>query len=238
MADARREPVTELTARLDRLRDRIRAAASACGRDPASVRLVAVAKTFPADIVRAAAIAGATDIGENYIQEARAKVEALADLNLRWHFIGHLQSNKARQAVRMFDLIHTVDSVHLAAEIDRAAAQIGKLQRVLVQVNVGGEDSKSGVPPAEAVPLVESIARMKSVQVRGLMTLPPFFDAPDRVRPFFAELRRIAARIRAMNLPGVQMDELSMGMTGDFEAAIAEGATLVRVGTAIFGGRS
>lgn len=230
--------MTDLAARLDRVRDRIRAAASACGRDPASVRLVAVAKTFPADMVRAAAVAGATDIGENYIQEARAKTEALADLSLRWHFIGHLQSNKARQAVRMFDLIHTVDSVHLAAEIDRAAAQIGKLQRVLVQVNVAGEASKSGVRPAEAVPLVESIARMTSIQVQGLMTLPPYFDAPDRVRPFFAELREIAARVGAMNLPGVRMDELSMGMTGDFEAAIAEGATLVRVGTAIFGGRT
>jgi PLP dependent protein len=229
---------TDIAARLDQVRARIRRAAEACGRDPASVRLVAVAKTFPAADVRRAAAAGATDVGENYIQEARAKHAALSGLGLTWHFIGHLQSNKAGQAVGMFDLIHTVDSARLAAEIDRAAAKMGKLQGVLVQVNVAGEATKSGVAPAEAAPLVRELSAMGAIRVRGLMTMPPFFDEPERVRPFFAELRRTAERIRALGLPNVGMDELSMGMTGDFEAAIAEGATLVRVGTAVFGGRT
>jgi pyridoxal phosphate enzyme (YggS family) len=228
----------DIATRLDHVRARIRRAAESCGRDPASVRLVAVAKTFPAADVRRAAAAGATDVGENYIQEAREKVEALRDLGLRWHFIGHLQRNKAGQAVHLFDLIHTVDSARLGAEIDRAAARMGKRQDVLVQVNVAGEATKSGVAPDEAAPLVRELSAMGAVRVRGLMTMPPFFDEPERVRPFFAELRRIAERIRALGLPNAGMDELSMGMTGDFEAAIAEGATLVRVGTAIFGGRS
>ena len=227
-----------IAARIEHVKARIRRAAEACGRDPASVRLVAVAKTFPAEEVRRAAAAGATEVGENYIQEAREKFEALAGLGLTWHFIGHLQSNKARQAVRMFDLIHTVDSARLASEIDRAAAKMGKRQEVLVQVNVAGETTKSGVAPEAAPALVRELAGMEAIRVRGLMTMPPFFDDPERARPFFAELRRIAERIQALGLPGVAMEELSMGMTGDFEAAIAEGATLVRVGTAIFGGRA
>lgn len=229
---------TDIATRIDQVQARIRRAAESCGRDPASVRLVAVAKTFPAEDVRRAAAAGATDVGENYIQEAREKVEALRDLGLRWHFIGHLQRNKAGQAVRLFDLIHTVDSARLGAEIDRAAGRMGKRQDVLVQVNVAGEATKSGVAPDVAAPLVRELSAMGALRVRGLMTMPPFFDEPERVRPFFAELRRIAERIRALGLPNVGMDELSMGMTGDFEAAIAEGATLVRVGTAVFGGRS
>jgi hypothetical protein len=229
---------SDIAARIELVKDRIRRAAEAVGRDPAGVRLVAVAKTFPAEDVRRAAAAGATDVGENYIQEAREKFDALAGLGLTWHFIGHLQSNKARQAVRMFELIHTVDSARLAVEIDRAAAKMGKRQGVLVQVNVAGEATKSGVAPEAAAALVREIADMEAIRVRGLMTMPPYFDAPERVRPFFAELRRIAERIRDLGLPGVATDELSMGMTGDFEAAIAEGATLVRVGTAIFGGRA
>jgi hypothetical protein len=229
---------TAIAARIEHVKARIRRAAESCGRDPASVRLVAVAKTFPAEDVRRAAAAGVTDVGENYIQEAREKFDALAGLGLTWHFIGHLQSNKARQAVRMFDLIHTVDSARLAAEIDRAAAKLGKRQEVLVQVNVAGETTKSGVAPEAAPALVRELAGMEAIRVRGLMTMPPFFDDPERARPFFAELRRIAERIRSLGLSGVAMEELSMGMTGDFEAAIAEGATLVRVGTAIFGGRA
>ncbi len=212
---------SDIAARIEHVKARIRRAAEAVGRDPASVRLVAVAKTFTAEEVRRAAAAGATDVGENYIQEAREKFDALAGLGLR-----------------MFELIHTVDSARLAVEIDRAAAKMGKRQGVLVQVNVAGEATKSGVAPEAAAALVREIAGMEAIRVRGLMTMPPYFDAPERVRPFFAELRRIAERIRDLGLPGVATDELSMGMTGDFEAAIAEGATLVRVGTAIFGGRA
>ncbi|MCU0560524.1 MAG: YggS family pyridoxal phosphate-dependent enzyme [Desulfobacterales bacterium] len=224
--------------RLEAVAGRIRAAAAACGRHADSVRLVAVAKTFPPEAVRMAAAAGAQDIGENYIQEARDKYAALQPLPLRWHFIGRLQTNKARTAVRIFELIHTVDSVKLGRELDRCAGRIAKLQKVLVQVNVAGEAAKSGVAPEQAPALVRELSRFEHIAVKGLMTLPPFFDDPQRVRPIFAALRQLSERIREAAPAGVEMQELSMGMTGDFEAAIAEGATLVRIGTAIFGERA
>lgn len=227
-----------IAGRLETVRARIRAAAVAGGRQPESVRLVAVSKTFPPEAVRQAAAAGAADIGENYIQEAREKYAALQPLPLRWHFIGRLQTNKAKYAVRIFELIHTVDSLKLGLEIDRCAGRIAKRQQVLVQVNVAGEAAKSGVAPDEALPLVRELARLEHLSVKGLMTMPPFFDEPERVRPIFAGLRQLRDRIRDAAPAGVEMQELSMGMTGDFEAAIAEGATLVRIGTAIFGGRS
>jgi PLP dependent protein len=223
--------------RLETLLGRIRKAAVACGRDPQSVRLVAVSKTVSAERVRAAVTAGVDTLGENYIQEARAKIEALAALPVAWHFIGHLQSNKAKYAVRLFELIHTVDSLKLAAELDRQAARVGKTQRVLVQVNVSGEASKSGACEAEAGRLVEDIAKLAHLSVEGLMTMPPFFDQPEKARPSFRALRRLREDIQQRHLPGVDLRELSMGMTGDFEVAIAEGATLVRIGTALFGER-
>ncbi|HSO61620.1 MAG TPA: YggS family pyridoxal phosphate-dependent enzyme [Desulfobacterales bacterium] len=223
---------------LEHVRARISAAAQACGRRGSDVNLVAVTKTFPAEAIREAVAGGAAHIGENYIQEARDKFEQLHTLPVRWHFIGHLQSNKARYAVRMFDLIHTVDSLRLAVELDQCARKLKKRQAVLVQVNVAGEATKSGVAPEEALPLVRGIGELEHIAVRGLMTLPPFFNEPETVRPFFAALRQLRDRLRAEALPNVEMEELSMGMTGDFEAAIAEGATLVRIGTAIFGGRS
>jgi pyridoxal phosphate enzyme (YggS family) len=229
--------MSDIRSRLEELRRRMHAAAAACGRSPAEVRLVAVSKTFPAESIREAAAAGVTDIGENYIQEARDKHAALSGTPLTWHFIGHLQTNKAKYAVRMFDLIHTVDSHRLGCELDRCAAAAGKVQPVLVQVNVAGEATKSGAAPGEAPALVRRLAGLKHICVRGLMTMPPFFNSPERVRPYFAELRRLRDRIRAEGIAGVAMTELSMGMTGDFEAAIQEGATLVRVGTAVFGER-
>jgi pyridoxal phosphate enzyme (YggS family) len=227
-----------IAARLTALRARIRFAAAASGRGVDEVRLVAVSKTFPAAAVREAIAAGVTDIGENYIQEARDKFEALRAIPVRWHFIGHLQTNKANQAVRMFDLIHTVDSYRLALEIDRCACKAEKVQAVLIQVNVAGEASKSGVAPEEALPLVRRVAALENIRVEGLMTLPPYFNAPEKVRPFFAALRRLRDRIAAEHIPGIGLQELSMGMTGDFEAAIAEGATIVRIGTALFGERA
>ncbi|MFY9942370.1 MAG: YggS family pyridoxal phosphate-dependent enzyme [Desulfobacterales bacterium] len=223
--------------RLETVLDRIRKAALACGRDPRSVRLVAVSKTVSAERVRAAVTAGVDTLGENYIQEARAKIEALAALPVTWHFIGHLQSNKAKHAVRLFELIHTVDSLKLAAELDRQAARAGKTQRVLVQVNVSGEASKSGASEAEAGRLVADIGKLAHLSVEGLMTMPPFFDQPEKARPSFRALRRLRDEIQQRHLPGVDLRELSMGMTGDFEVAIAEGATLVRIGTALFGER-
>ncbi len=229
--------MSDLIARLAEVRERIRAAAQACGRDPTGVRLVAVSKTVPAETIRRAAAAGVTDVGENYVQDARDKHAKLQGVPLNWHFIGRLQSNKAKYAVRMCRLIHTLDSVKLAAEIDRCARLAGKVQEVLIQVNVAGEATKAGVAVKEALPLVRAVAGLENTAVRGLMTMPPFFDDPQRARPFFAALRQLGERIREEAVPNVSMEELSMGMTGDFEAAIAEGATLVRIGTAIFGER-
>ncbi len=223
---------------LSQVMARIAAAAQRGGRLPHSVQLVAVAKTHPPDAVRAAVEAGAKIIGENYIQEARAKFEALIHIPAQWHFIGHLQSNKAKYAVRLFHLIHTVDSLALGAELDRHAGKAGKVQEVLIQVNVSGEATKSGVSAGQATTLARELAELPHIKVKGLMTMPPYFDDPERARPFFAALRRLREDIRAQAIPGVDMMELSMGMTGDFEAAIEEGATLVRVGTAIFGGRA
>jgi len=223
--------------RLQRINQRIADAAGACGRDAASVRLVAVSKTMDADRVAQAIDAGAAILGENYIQEARDKFNALYDRPAQWHFIGHLQSNKAKYAVRMFNLIHSVDSLKLARALNKAARKLSKVQDILVQVNISREETKSGIDETGAVDLVTQIGGLENVRVKGLMTMPPFFDAPEQARPFFRQLARLRDRIMAEKIPGVGMDELSMGMTGDFEVAIAEGATLVRIGTAIFGAR-
>jgi pyridoxal phosphate enzyme (YggS family) len=226
-----------LTTRLEAVRERINRSASACGRKPSSIRLVAVSKTKSASLVKEAIGAGVMDLGENYIQEARDKIAELSQYPARWHFIGHLQSNKAKYAVSLFELIHSVDSMKVAMELDRQAQKIEKVQSILIQVNVAGESSKSGISPQEAVQLVKEIARLENLSVRGLMALPPFFNAPERVRPYFVALRELRDRIRAEGIERVDMDELSMGMTGDFDVAIEEGATLVRIGTAIFGER-
>ena len=226
-----------MKARLERINQRIADAATACGRNPADVRLVAVSKTMSTDRVDQVITAGATILGENYIQEAREKVNALYDRPVQWHFIGHLQSNKAKYAVRMFDLIHSVDSLKLAKALDKEARKNDKVQAVLVQVNISREETKSGIDAAEAIDLLTKIGSLANIRVKGLMTMPPFFDRPEEARPFFSELARLRDRIVEANIPGVQMNELSMGMTGDFEVAIAEGATLVRIGTAIFGAR-
>ena len=223
--------------RLERVKARIKATAKACNRPVASIRLVAVSKTMPAEVIREAIEAGVTDLGENYIQEAKEKVHALATYPATWHFIGHLQSNKAKYAVRLFDLIHSVDSLKLAKELDKFAGKIDKIQSILIQVNVAREDSKSGVYVEGTVQLLREISRLENISVKGLMTMPPYFNAPEKVRPFFAALRELRDKIIKEAIPNVSMDELSMGMTGDFEAAIEEGATMVRIGTAIFGGR-
>ncbi|SHK51403.1 hypothetical protein SAMN02745216_03583 [Desulfatibacillum alkenivorans DSM 16219] len=223
---------------LREIQDSIQKAAEKCGRDPQSIRLVAVSKTKPAEMLRQAADAGATIFGENYIQEAREKIAELDSLEVEWHFIGHLQSNKAKYAVPLFSLIHSVDSFKLAREIDKQAAKAEKIQDILVQVNISGEETKSGAGENEAINLVKEISALENVRVKGLMTMPPFFDDPDRARPFFRRLRELAQAIQSKGFENVSMEELSMGMTGDFEAAIEEGATLVRVGTAIFGARN
>lgn len=223
--------------RLAAVQEKIHAAAVGCGRDPLTVKLVAVAKTQPIQMVKEAISAGASLIGENYIQEARDKFDALYREPAIWHFIGHLQTNKAKYAVRMFELIHTVDSFKLAAELNKQAAKVGKVQKILIQVNISGEASKSGVDPKNATALIRRISECEHVGICGLMTMPPFFDNPEKARPFFSALRTLKEKIAGENITGVSMQELSMGMSGDFQAAIEEGATMVRIGTALFGER-
>ncbi|MDJ0666032.1 MAG: YggS family pyridoxal phosphate-dependent enzyme [Desulfobacterales bacterium] len=223
---------------IEHIRNRIKAAAESCGRRPESIQLVAVSKTIPVERVKAAVVEGINIMGENYIQEARAKIEALADMPVSWHFIGHLQRNKAKFAVQLFDLIHSVDSIRLAREIDKQAGKIAKNQAILIQVNTGKEATKTGIYEEDAMALVREAAQLENVRIKGLMTLPPYFNAPDKVRPYFQALRRLRDRIAEEAIPGVEMEALSMGMTGDFETAIEEGATMVRIGTAIFGERS
>ncbi len=214
---------------------RISQAAEASGRDPKDVRLVAVGKTQHPENIGHAIAAGAEIIGENYIQEARDKFDTLYQLNTQCHFIGHLQRNKAKYAVRMFDLIHSVDTLKLAKELNKQAQKAGKKQQILVQVNVSGEVSKSGIEVEAAIELVHSILPMENLLLRGLMTMPPFFDAPEQARPYFTALRNL--RDRMTDQLDTDLPDLSMGMTGDFEVAIEEGATLVRIGTALFGER-
>lgn len=223
--------------RLERVQERIRQAARACSRPETAIRLVAVSKTMPVEIVKKAIESGMTDFGENYIQEASEKISTLSTYPVTWHYIGHLQSNKAKYAVRMFDLIHSVDSLKLAKQLDKCAQKIDKRQDILIQVNVAKEDSKSGVYVEDTSRLLKDISQLANIAVKGLMTMPPYFNAPEKVRPFFAALRQLRDQIKNETIPNISMAELSMGMTGDFEAAIEEGATMVRVGTAIFGER-
>ncbi|MFZ2631235.1 MAG: YggS family pyridoxal phosphate-dependent enzyme [Desulfosalsimonadaceae bacterium] len=219
------------------IQEKIRQAAVSCGRDPETIRLVAVTKTVSPEHIRQAMDAGLRIFGESYIQEAVTKIDAIADKEVSWHFIGHLQSNKAKIAVRCFDLIHSVDSLGLAEALNRQAERIHKIQDILVQVNISGESTKSGTAAQEAIALVNAIRWMENLSVKGLMTIPPFFDQPEKARPYFKALADLRDQIQKQSMPKNEITELSMGMTGDFEVAIAEGATLVRIGTAIFGER-
>ena len=220
--------MNELAANLDRIRARIAAAAQRAGRDADTVLLLGVTKTVPPEDVDTAVAAGLITFGENKIQEAKAKVPVVSG-RARWHFIGHLQSNKAREAVALFDLIQSVDSVKLAGELDKWAAQAGKTQPVLLEVNIAGEASKHGFRPEDLLASLAEIQRCTHLEVRGLMTIPPVVDEPEKARPFFRRLRQLRDQL---GLP-----ELSMGMSHDFEIAIEEGATIVRIGAAIFGER-
>jgi hypothetical protein len=219
------------------VRARIDAAARSAGRDPSSVRLVAVSKTFPVDAIRDAYLAGQRDFGENRVQEALQKVSGSADLSIRWHLLGHLQTNKARKAVSAFAMIQSVDSVELIQKLDRAAADSGRAPELLIQVDLAGEATKSGAPPPEVPRLFEAAAACRAARVVGLMTLPPLPDTPEDARPWFRRLRDLRDEWHASGVPAPMLRELSMGMSGDFEVAVEEGATLVRVGTAIFGSR-
>lgn len=221
---------------LAEIRRRIEAACQRSGRDPAQVRLLAVSKRMPASAVEAAAAAGQRLFGENYVQEFSAKAEAVQS-PVEWHFIGALQTNKVKYLRGKVSLIHSVDRLALAEEIDRQWGKLGQTAEVLLQVNLGEEASKAGTTAAELESLVRSVAPLAHVRIRGLMALPPYLEDPEAVRPCFIQLRQLAAAMAALQLPGVAMDQLSMGMSHDFEAAVEEGATLVRVGSAIFGER-
>lgn len=229
--------MTELKTRLENVLNRIKNAALSYSRDPETIRLVAVSKTIPTDMVKEAIEAGVKILGENYIQEARKKFDALSSYPVSWHFIGHLQTNKAKYAVRLFDLIHSVDSLKLAHELNKQAKKINKIQEILIQVNISMESTKAGVYEQDALSLIKDISHLENLSVKGLMTMPPFFNEPEKVRPYFSALRKLRDQIKKESIPNIAMDELSMGMTGDFEAAIDEGASLVRIGTAIFGER-
>jgi len=220
-----------------RIRERIAAAAVRSGRDPSEVRLMGVTKTVGDDRILQAIEAGIDIIGENYVQEAKRKIELMGK-SVEWHFIGHLQSNKARYAVRLFDMIHSVNRVSLAEELNRRAAAAGLVCRVLVEVNLAGEESKSGAPPEEAPGLVRAVSQLANLSVRGLMTMAPWYEDPEKARPCFAGLRGLRDRIDAEKIPNVTLRELSMGMTDDFEVAVEEGSTIVRIGRAIFGERA
>ena len=229
-----------IAARLASIRARIATAARRAGRDPGDVTLVGVAKRMPAESVAEAARAGLTCVGENYVQEARDKRAALAGRSeaqgLRWHFIGNLQRNKARDAVALFDVVETVDRAEIARELDRRAAAAERTLEVLLQVNVSGEPQKSGAAPDEVAALLAACAPLGHLRVAGLMTVPEVSDDPEATRPAFARLRALRDALRERP-GGAGLRELSMGMSADFEVAIEEGATLVRVGTALFGPR-
>lgn len=226
----------EIRERLVRVREQIARAAERAGRQAEDINLIAVSKTFDSATVQQAVDAGARDLGENRVQEAIAKV-AVVKGDLRWHLIGHLQSNKARQAVESFDVIHTLDSSQLAERVDRIAGDIGRRPAVLIQVDLAHEPTKSGADERELPAIVEALDSARNLEFRGLMTLPPFFDSPEQARPYFRRLREILDGLNRGRGAEQKLTELSMGMSHDFEVAIEEGATMVRVGTAIFGSR-
>jgi PLP dependent protein len=242
-----------IAANLTAVRERIAEAAAASRRTPESVRLIAVSKTFPAESVRAAIAAGQRDFGENKVQEAIPKIEAIEAMasaaappadsqdagdQVRWHLIGHLQSNKARKAARPFDVIHSIDSADLLQRIDAAAREARRTPELLIQVDLAGEATKFGATPDALQPIFDAAATLTNARLVGLMVLPPWSEDPEVARPFFRRLRELRDELGSRGVPAASLRELSMGMSHDFEVAIAEGATMVRVGTAIFGKRT
>jgi hypothetical protein len=234
------EPSLEavVAANLAAIRARVAAAARRAGRDPGDVRLVAVSKTFGPEAVRAAAAAGQVDFGENRVQEALQKIAATAELQIRWHLIGHLQSNKARRAAGAFASIQSVDSLDLLRRLEAGAAGAGRQVSVLLQVDLAGEATKFGAPPAEVTRMLEAAQAHRHAVVEGLMLLPPLFEEAEQSRPYFRRLRRWRDEWLAAGVPPAMLRHLSMGMSHDFEVAIEEGATIVRIGTAVFGART
>lgn len=232
---------TYIRENLEQIEKRIQAACDRSGRNRDEVLLIAVSKTKPASMVREAMEAGIRDFGENKVQELCEKAEEIGqplDRPLNWHLIGHLQRNKVKYVAGRTCLIHSVDSLRLAEEIQKEAEKKDCHADVLIEVNIGEEESKTGIAKEETVELIKAVAGLSRVHIKGLMAIAPIVDEPEESRPYFQEMARLREEIRSMELPGVEMRELSMGMTGDFEVAVEEGATMIRVGTAIFGGRN
>jgi pyridoxal phosphate enzyme (YggS family) len=217
---------------------KISSAAIRSDRSPFDVKLIAVTKTIPFDRIKVAIDLGLRIFGENRVQEAQDKISECglqcADCDIEWHLIGYLQKNKAKTAIQLFDLIHSLDSINLAEELNKHAEQYGKIQRVLIQVKLSGEETKHGVSREDLMNLIKTASEMKNLKLEGLMTMPPFFDNPEMARPFFRELKELRDKAEKS---GYKLPELSMGMTNDYEVAILEGATMVRIGTGIFGER-
>ena len=218
------------------IRENIAKAALTSGRRAADVRLMAVTKTVDDPRIREAMSAGVDILGENYVQEGKRKIEQMGK-SVEWHMIGHLQTNKAKYAVRLFDMIHSLDRMALAVELDKRSRLAGCVTRVLIEVNISGEETKRGVPFQEAIPLVREVSALENLSIQGLMTMPPWFDDPEEARPCFAALRGLRDRIIAERIAHVEMKELSMGMSQDYQVAVEEGATMVRIGRSIFGER-
>lgn len=221
---------------LARVKEQISRAAEAANRDPGEISLVAVAKTWPREAVEEALAAGHTIFGENRVQEAQAKYSPPVP-GIELHMVGHLQSNKAKAAAELFDRIHSIDSLKTASRLDRCLGECGRRMKALVQINLGDEPQKSGIAEEETALLLRELATLPNLTVDGLMELPPFFDNPVKTQPYFQRLREIRDRLSELEIEGVELRHLSMGMTADFPEAIAEGATMIRIGTAIFGAR-
>lgn len=235
-----------LAARFASVRARVAAAAEQCGRDPSGITLIAISKTHPASVVKELIELGATDLGENRVQEAETKIPQVGrneagrseGRRTRWHLVGHLQANKARKALGLFDVIHSLDSIDLARRLDRLCVEVGRESLpLLIQVDLGHEETKSGLDEKELPQLVETVQQLERLELIGLMTLPPFFEDPKQARPYFRRLRELRDELAGKGAFGERSGELSMGMTHDFAVAIEEGATMVRIGTAIFGER-
>jgi pyridoxal phosphate enzyme (YggS family) len=230
--------VNDIAQNIRRIQERAAAAAESCGRSPDEIALLVISKTFPAESILKAAEAGLQRFGENRLQEAEDKILRLRQMpNLEWHLVGHLQSNKAKRAVELFDVIHSLDSAKLASRIGHAGVEMGKTQSVLLQVDLGQEETKFGADPDQIREILEAVSCLKGIRLDGLMTIPPFFDDPDKSRPFYAKLRELSDTLDSEQPGCLGRKHLSMGMSHDFAEAIREGATIIRVGTAIFGSR-
>jgi pyridoxal phosphate enzyme (YggS family) len=221
---------------IDAVRKRIEAAAARSGRPVSAVRLMAVTKTVDGVHILEAVNAGVHILGENYVQEAKRKIEQMGRI-VEWHFIGHLQTNKAKYAARLFDMVHSIDRPEVAEELNRRCAIENRAMKILIEVNVSGETTKRGIDPDGVLPLLEILTPLSNLSVQGLMTMAPWSEKAEDARPYFIALRKLRDGIQEMNIPGIAMEELSMGMSGDFEVAVEEGATILRIGSSIFGER-